>query len=258
MTFLSIDPDELQEGLLEIAGARYHHLVRVRRLAVGALLCATLPDGRIYRAEIVDITGRSLRARVLGEEQPTGISPCHITLAQAVLKGDKMETVVQKATELGVRTLIPIRAARSIPRWTPEQADERVARWQRVAEGAAEQSERSLPLHITPIRSLADALRQPASLRIVLSERGGQTLRTLAARYPILPAVTLFLGPEGGWSEEEMTAFMADRVEPLHLGRRILRAETASLVAVALAQYHWGDLATPGDAPTRTATPGPP
>lgn len=243
VTFLSITKDDLCDGIILLADARFHHLVCVRRLPVGASLIATLPDGRALRAEIIEITARALRACVLGEERPTGVSSCSFTLVQAVLKGEKMDMVVQKATELGVRTLIPVLAARSIPRWTSAQAADRVARWQRVAESAADQCERSLPLHIAAVCPLADALRDPAPLRLVLSERRGQTLRVLASRYPCVSAVTLYLGPEGGWCEEEMAAFHAARAEPLHLGRRILRAETASLVAVALAQYQWGDLA---------------
>ena len=159
-----------------------------------------------------------------------------------MLKGDKIEFVVQKASELGVATLLPILAARSVPRWTPAQGRERAARWQRVAEAAAEQSERSLPLRILDPCALPEALAVSPVPRLLLHEREGRSLPTVAAEFPSLDAVTLFIGPEGGWDDAEVAALGKAGVIPIHLGGRILRAETASLAAVTLAQYLWGDL----------------
>lgn len=228
---------------LIIRGAQYHHLTHVRRVRVGAPLRAALPDGRVLRAEVTAITAEALHARVLGEEAPVSeTSSCRIILCQAVLKGDKMELVVQKATELGVDTLIPLLAARSIPRWSTEQGEERAHRWQQIANAAADQSERNRALSVESPCTLAEVPAHPGALRLLLHEREGAALREIAAQHPLVPALELFLGPEGGWDPGEVERLLATGALPIHLGPRILRAETASVVAVTLAQFLWGDI----------------
>lgn len=228
---------------LEIRGAKYHHLVRVRRIAVGASLRGVLPDGRIILAEVSEITPEVLRARITGEEPAQGEPPCRITLYQAVLKGEKMEWVVQKASELGVTTLVPLLTRRTIPQWTPAQAVERAERWQRIADSAAEQCERHVPLLVVPPGKLSEYISTDDAMRLLLHERNGQPLPRLAAEYPVLKSIGIYIGPEGGWDDREVSSLCEAGVAPVHLGGRILRAETASLVAATLVQYIWGDLA---------------
>ncbi|HOF86817.1 MAG TPA: RsmE family RNA methyltransferase [Armatimonadota bacterium] len=242
-TFLFITPDAWRDDTLTIGGARAHHLARVRRVAAGELLRAALPDGRVLRAAVTGVTATAVVAHVLAVEPPAGVSPCRITLCQAVLKGEKMELVVQKASELGAHTLAPVFAARSVPRWTAAQARERAARWARIAESAAEQCERSLPLRVLPPAPLPDP--PPDGPSLLLHERAGRALPEIAAAYPRLDAVTLYLGPEGGWTDAEAARLRDAGAQPVHLGGRVLRAETASIAAVTLAQYLWGDLARP-------------
>lgn len=239
-TFVLIDPGDVHGDTLAIGGARFHHLARVRRVAVGERLRAALPDGRVLLAEVTRVTAGELQARVLCHEPPAGQPRCRVTLCQALLKGEKMEMVVQKATELGVEAIVPLAAARSVPRWTPAQGRDRAERWARIAESAAEQCERSLPPRV-----LAPApLPGPAvdGLRLLLHERDGRPLPAIAAECPRVEAVALYVGPEGGWTEEETALLRAAGAQPVHLGSRILRAETAAITAVALAQYVWGDL----------------
>jgi len=252
--WLIINPEEHQGEALEIRGPRFHHIARVCRARVGEVLRAALPDGRVVRAEITEIAADVVRARIVAEESPAGLSPCRITLYQAVLKGEKMDFVVQKATELGAMTLVPLLARRSVPRWSEAQARERAARWQRIADAAAEQSERAIPLQVEPPQSLEETFLAHSpfmqgggqgvgeSLRLLLHERDGQHLRELAATYPRVTNLGLYLGPEGGWDDEEVSTLRAAGVLPVHLGPRILRAETAAVTALSLAQYLWGDL----------------
>lgn len=240
--FLLIAYDVVHGDTLCLTGTHHHHLTRVMRVRVGERLRAALPDGRVLCAEIREITAQSVCAGILGEEPPTGISPCRITLCQAVLKGEKMDAVVQKATELGVHTLAPLFAQRSVPRWEGKQAVERAARWQRIADAAAEQCERSLPMQVLTPATFAATLAQAPAVKLLLHEREGVSLHALAAQHPGLAEVALFLGPEGGWTEGEVDALRAAGATPLHLGGRILRAETATLAAVTLVQYLWGDL----------------
>ncbi len=240
--YLLITPSDCHGAELVISGEQYHHLVRVKRLSAGALLCAVLPDGRRLHAEISAITADTLHARITSEEQPGEISPCRITLYQSMLKGEKMDSIIRKAGELGVNLIIPLLAQNSVPRWSPAQARARAERWQRIADSAAEQCERGVPMHVETPRTQSHLGALPA-LTLLLHEREGESLRALAQREPAANDIGLLLGPEGGWVEEEVAAFHAAGALPIHLGRRILRAETASIAAITLVQFLWGDLA---------------
>ncbi|MHB9107576.1 MAG: 16S rRNA (uracil(1498)-N(3))-methyltransferase [Armatimonadota bacterium] len=240
--WLIINSEEHRGEDLEICGPRFHHLARVCRVRVGETLRAALPDGRVVRAAVSEITMDAVRARIVAEESPADLPPCRITLYQAVLKGEKMDFVVQKATELGACTLVPLQARRSVPRWTPDQALERAGRWQRIADAAAEQCERSIPLQVEPPQCLTAAIAAQPSLTLLLHERDGQNLHDLATSHPRVTDLGLYLGPEGGWDDEEVQILRAAGVLPVHLGPRILRAETAAVTTLALAQYLWGDI----------------
>lgn len=240
--YILLSPADCREQGLEIAGASYHHLVHVRRIRVGASLRAALPDGRVLMAEVTEITAGCLRASILGEEEAVGIPSCSISLFQAVLKGEKMDFVVQKATELGVSVLIPLYTQRSIPRWTSEQAVRRTERWQRIADAAAEQCERALPLQVIQPVMLQDVVQTLPADTVLLHEREGLSLQAFYERYPRLSMLGLCIGPEGGWDTNEEASLREVGAIPVHLGRRILRAETAALAAVTLAQFLWGDL----------------
>lgn len=242
--FCFITSDDCQDQQIVLRGERFHHLVHVRRLRLGTSLQAVLPDGRGLLATVTEISAHSLQATVTAECPPVGISPCRLTLYQSVLKGEKMDLVIQKATELGVDTIIPLCAQRSIPRWTPAQARERTERWQRIALAAAEQCERSLAVSIQCPCTLAESLHNNTPVRLLLHERQGMALRAIVERYPAPTAAALFVGPEGGWEDAEVQALLTAGVEPVHLGSRILRAETASVAALAVLQYLWGDLGT--------------
>ena len=244
-TYLLITSADYQGAVLEIRGAKYHHLAHVRRVRVGAPLRAALPDGRVFVAEVAEITAELLRATITGEEQVLGLSPCRITLYQAVLKGEKMDMVVQKAGELGATTLVPLPAKRSIPQWTPAQALQRTERWQRIADAAAEQCERCIPLQVLAPQNLSEAIQSLQGRGLLLHEREGEPLPAIARQFPDLTEVGLFLGPEGGWDDVEVRLLRDAGVMPVHLGGRVLRAETASIVAITLAQYLWGDLGNP-------------
>jgi len=240
--WLIIAENEYQGDELVIHGPRFHHFARVRRVRVGETLRAALPDGRVVRAEVAEITADALRARIVAEDSSADLPPCRITLCQAVLKGEKMDFVAQKATELGAMALVPLLTRRGIPRWTGAQALERACRWQRIADTAAEQCERAFPLRVEPPQSLEDSVVMQPPLALLLHERNGLHLREIAAAHPRATDLSLFLGPEGGWDEEEAEMLRASGAISIHLGPRILRAETAAVTALALAQYLWGDL----------------
>ena len=238
---LLITGNEVHDNSLTISGEKFHHLVHVRRLVIGDELRAALPDGRVLNAQITAIAADSILAIVTAEESPRGISPCSINLYQAILKGEKMEMIVQKACELGATTFTPLHTQRIIPQWNKAQQNARVIRWQRIADAASEQSERSITMHVLQPIILAEALTN-YNLNLILHERDGVSITEMLNNFPTLPEIGLFIGPEGGWSENESALALAAGARMIHLGDRILRAETAAIVALTLAQYLWGDL----------------
>lgn len=240
---LCINNSDILQTTILLQGTKYHHLVRVRRVKVGAILHAVLPEGRILEALIAEITSDTLTATIIGEIAHTQPNLCRVTLYQAILKGEKMDMVVQKATELGITRFVPLITRRTVPHWSPEQALDRAERWQRISDAAREQCERAIPVQVEIPVNLQQAAADILPCRLVLHERKGKTLHEISTVFPVLPEIGLFIGPEGGWADEEIALLQSAEIIPLHIGGNILRAETASLVAVTLAQYIWGPLA---------------
>jgi 16S rRNA (uracil1498-N3)-methyltransferase len=212
-----------------------HHARRVLRLPVGAPVVCFDGRGRSWSGRIARYEAK--RAIVDGieplPEEPSPVPP--LQLAQCILKGDRMDLVIQKATELGVARIIPILAERCEPRG---DATRRLERWQRVALEAAKQCERGwVPEIEDPVR-LEEALERLAGPAVAFVERSHTPLReALAALEGEVTTLTLFVGPEGGWEPAERDALAAARVPCVSLGRRILRAETAAISAIAILDY---------------------
>jgi 16S rRNA (uracil1498-N3)-methyltransferase len=240
--YLHIDAEHLQGDTVIISGAEFHHLIHVLRLGLGASLRVALNDGRVFAGAISTISPTAFSATLLHPIEQNVTPLCRIVLFQAMLKGEKMDWVVQKATELGVATLVPLLTLRSVPRLLEEQAASRVTRWQRIADSAAAQCERALPMRVEPLCAVRDVAERLPGFTLLLHEREGQSLADLHTAIPRAAEIGILIGPEGGWSPEENVALLAARAQPVRLGSRILRAETAATVAIALAQYLWGDL----------------
>jgi 16S rRNA (uracil1498-N3)-methyltransferase len=167
-------------------------------------------------------------------------SPLHVTLAQGISRGERMDVVVQKATELGVKRIVPVLAARTVVRLNAAQAANRLRHWRAIAVAACEQCGRNRLPEITPPMTLQAFLVSdlPDGLRLLLQPDGGLKARDL----PADTAATLLIGPEGGLSDAERTAALAAQFRGLSLGPRILRTETAALAALAVIQQRLGDL----------------
>jgi 16S rRNA (uracil1498-N3)-methyltransferase len=225
-------------ALPEVAVA---HLVRVLRLGVGDRVRLFNGDGEDYEAELLEAGKRGAQARVLARvPAPAAESPLAITLAQAIARGEKMDLVLQKATELGVARLAPVVTERTEVKLDPERADKRGAHWRGVVASACEQSGRArLPELLAPA-ALADFLAgERSTRRLVLDPAAGSTL----AQLQLAPgeSLCLLVGPEGGLSERDLAAARAAGFEGLRLGPRVLRTETAALAAIAGLNALYGD-----------------
>lgn len=220
-----------------------HHLIRVLRLQPGDIIDVFDGLGREYRC-CVESVKAPVRARILEALGPRGESPLWVTLIQSLTKADKFDLIVQKATELGVARIIPVISERTEIRWAEEKAQARVARWQKIALEAAKQCRRSRAPEVQPVCALAEALTPFATLsralRLCLSEREGVDGKAaLPAQAP--SEAIIVVGPEGGWSDADLIAAVHHGFSPVTLGTRILRTETAALVALSILQFRFGD-----------------
>jgi 16S rRNA (uracil1498-N3)-methyltransferase len=217
------------------------HVARVLRLAAGDPLTLFNGDGHDYPAIIEHAGKREVVVRV-GDGQPTETeSPLRLTLAQAVARGEKMDLIMQKATELGVVRIVPLLTERSEVKLDASRAEKRLAHWRSVVASACEQSGRArLPevLAAQPLQTWLDRLADDGALRLALLPDGTKNARDL--RFGPAGGI-LVIGPEGGLGERDRQALTASGFAGLRLGPRILRTETAGMAALAALQALHGD-----------------
>ena len=232
----------LQTGAeLALPAQAAEHVARVLRLNAGDPLTLFNGDGNDYEASIVAIGKREVMVRIASRQMPNNESPLSLTLAQGVARGDKMDLIVQKATELGVVRIVPLLTERSEVKLDAARAEKRLAHWRAVAASACEQSGRArLPVVAAalPLSAWLDSLVEDGALRLALLPEATRASREL--RFSGSGGV-LVVGPEGGLGERDTAALRAAGFDGLRLGPRILRTETAGLAALAALQALHGD-----------------
>ncbi len=228
-----------------VDGDGFHYLARVLRLRSGDRLVVFDGAGHEADAEVMVIGDSSLDLRC-GALRLAPAARTRVTLLVAILKGDKTDLVVQKATEIGAARIVPLQTARTVVKLHGDRANARATRWQTIAEEAARQCGRSDVPVVRPLQTLAEALRDAVqetteTLRLVLYE--GESERKLGAAIP-RPAtdVALLVGPEGGFESNEIEMARAAGFVPVSLGIRLLRAETAAIAGLAVVQHCLGEL----------------
>jgi 16S rRNA (uracil1498-N3)-methyltransferase len=230
--------DEVRNGQAKIAGEEARHLTRVLRVEPGQRY--EISDNRnVYLAEIDTAHKESVVFRTI-EKLPEAPPSTRFELYAALIKFDRFEWIVEKATELGVTQIIPVEATRS-ERGLEKAAGKRVERWRRIALEASQQSRRThLPDIADPV-SLSDVLLREGSYRYTLDESPGDALLidALPSERTSRDTVAILTGPEGGWTEEERASFTAAGWTPVSMGPLILRAETAVIAALAVVSQMW-------------------
>jgi len=218
------------------------HVARVLRMNAGDPLTVFNGDGHDYDGSIVAVGKREVLLRVDKARALHNESPLPLTLAQGVARGEKMDLIVQKATELGVVRIVPLLTERSEVKLDPARAAKRLAHWQAVAASACEQSGRArLPeiVPALPLQTWLDGLADDGALRLALLPEASRSPRELDFAGH---GGTLVVGPEGGLGERDVRALDASSFTGLRLGPRILRTETAGLAALAALQALHGDV----------------
>jgi 16S rRNA (uracil1498-N3)-methyltransferase len=230
--------DSVQSGRAEITGPEAYHLTRVLRVEPGEQF--EISDNRsVYLAEVEsarkDFVSFSIRERI-----PLAEPVVRTTLLASLIRFERFEWMLEKATELGVAQIVPVRAERS-ERGLEQAATKRMARWNRIVREASEQSRRArLPEIGTPV-VLAEALDLEASYRYVLEEGEAQAIiAALPGRCERGDSVAAVVGPEGGWTDGERERMAGHQWRPVSLGPEILRAETAAVAALAIVNAAWG------------------
>jgi 16S rRNA (uracil1498-N3)-methyltransferase len=222
------------------------HLTRVLRLTTGDTVAVFDGRGHEFVARVVGAEGRSVRVQLLSRVDPVAEPTVSLTLAQAVLKGEKMDDVVRDAVMLGAAAIHPIVTRRVDTTVAALVKGARLDRWRRVALASSKQSRRAtLPEVRTPLR-FEDFLNEPApDLRVMLVEPGAAaTAESIGAmRGETAPHdATVLVGPEGGWTDEEWTAARDRGVRLVTLGHRTLRADAVPVAAISVLQFLWNDL----------------
>lgn len=228
---------------VEITGADKNHMKNALRMHVGEefLVCVEDTDGVTYRCRVAEFLPDVVRCEILaGVEECTEL-PCRITLYQGLAKGDKMETIIQKAVELGASRIVPVAMKHCVVKLDAKKATHKVTRYNAVALSAAKQSKRQRIPEVTDVCVFAEAAKRAKEETVCLvpyeNARGMQATKEALAGIRPGDSVGIFIGPEGGFSEEEIAALKAQNAQVISLGSRILRTETAGMTALSVLMY---------------------
>lgn len=236
--------EEIKDGRAVLKGQEALHLSRVLRYEPGERVLVFDGRGSLYRSRILAI-GPEVLVQIEAEIEAEAENRLEITLAQGLLKGDKMDFVVQKATELGAASFVPLTLERSVVKLTDKKAEQRQERWQRIAQEAVKQCGRVTVPDIRPVQSLDDLLLSAEDYDLLLfpwEEEQEMSVKAILNEHLNCHKVLCILGPEGGMTKEEMLAVKKAGGRVVTLGKRILRAETASVAVLSIVQYALGDL----------------
>jgi 16S rRNA (uracil1498-N3)-methyltransferase len=240
-----VRPEDVGERALRLRGDEADHLARVLRLGPGTQVLVFDGHGHEYVALVERLENDGAVCRILRHTEIQPAQTVSITLGQGLSRAERFEWVIQKTTELGVSEIVPVITERVIPHISLRHIPTKVGRWEKLAREACKQSGRATVPHLWPPTPLETffASSRSAELRLVLWEgEDKRPLRAILAASEQVASVAVLVGPEGGLTPREVACGEANGFLPVGLGKRVLRTETAGVVAVALLQYQFGDL----------------
>jgi 16S rRNA (uracil1498-N3)-methyltransferase len=234
----------IQNGFLKIEGDEVKHIRKVLRLKAGDEILVFDGLGKEFEGTIVEEGRSSVTVKIQSIFSSKGDSPFEVTLGQSLLKGEKMDYLIQKATELGVKEIIPFFSSRSVLLLEKSRRLKRHHRWEKIAIEASKQCGRGVVPKIESLQDYSEMLHAASTddLRLILWEREGIKFKEVLGRSKEKMKVFFIIGPEGGFSQDEVDEAKRAGFLPVTLGRRILRAETASLCFLSILQHEWGDM----------------
>src|SRR5699024_666085 len=224
-----------------------HHIIRVMRYEVGDKIICVHPDGKAAECEIIELDdgGKTVLATVKSWLESDSELPVEVTILQSLPKGSKLELIIQKGTELGATQFVLFESDRSLVKWNRKKRDNRLQRYQKIAKEASEQSGRTIIPEIIYIDKIEPYIKDDSltnSLKILAYEEEAKrsehtSLYSELSKIQEHNHILIAIGPEGGFSPEEVNLFSDHNFTPVRLGKRILRTETASLYALASISY---------------------
>lgn len=241
-----VNSRSIRDGFASYDGELHHHMARVLRLRSGDEVLLVDEQGKRHEGVIDQVTQEWTAVRITSTLEAALFPDApSITVIQGLPRGEKIEMVLQKCTELGVSDFAIFRADRSVPKLAGEKLQGRLDRWSRIVQEAARQSERfdlpSVAWHPTAAAAAASAAN--ADMKLLLWERGRPSpLREMLEGLPRPSKIAIAIGPEGGFEPGEAESFSLWGFTPITLGERILRTETAALAMTSILQYKWGDI----------------
>lgn len=237
-----VDPGAISEKQVVITGKDVNHIKNVLRMKVGEEIAVSNgADGREYRCGILQMTEDEVICELRFIKEDGVELPSKIYLFQGLPKADKMELIIQKAVELGAYEIIPVATKRAVVKLDAKKEKSKITRWQAISEAAAKQSKRAVIPQVHSVMSFAEALTYADTLdvRLIPYEMADDMAKTRSLIDEIRPgqSIGIFIGPEGGFAPEEIEKAMAHATQPITLGKRILRTETAGMTVLSILMY---------------------
>jgi len=225
---------------IELKEDNAHYVRTVLRLKKDQSIMLFNGLGGEFLSVINEVSRKRVAVSIVEAVDRTVESPLHVTLGLGISRGDRMDWAVQKAVELGVNRITPLITERCVVKFKADKKQQRLQHWKNIAQHATEQSGRTLLPELNDIADIENWTQEQQGLKVFLDPYAEQTLADLS---PVDLRVTLLSGPEGGFSDQERELAVTAGFNPVRLGRRVLRTETASLAALSAVQMLWGDFA---------------
>lgn len=237
-----VDESQISEDSIVITGQDVNHIKNVLRMKLGETVLVSNGQDREYTCVLAEITDDEVIAKIEDVDGPARELPVKVTLFQALPKGDKMETVIQKMVELGAHEIVPVSTKRCIVKLDAKKAVAKTKRWNAISESAAKQSKRGIVPNVAEPVTYKQALEQASKLDMILipyeeAEDMGHTRKIIGEIKPGM-SVGVFIGPEGGFAPEEVEEAIAKGAHAITLGKRILRTETAGMALMAVVMFN--------------------
>lgn len=237
-----VEPSQIQNKTVYIYGKDVNHIKNVLRMKTGEEISISNGiDDREYRCAIQTISEDEVICELRFIKESAHELPVKVTLFQGLPKSDKMELIIQKAVELGVFEIVPVVTSRTIVKLDAKKARAKNDRWQMISETAAKQSKRAIIPNVKLPMSFSDALKYAENMKVKLipyeMAEGMDYTREVISKINKGDSVAVFIGPEGGFSESEIKLSIEQKVEPITLGKRILRTETAGMCVLSILLY---------------------
>lgn len=237
-----VDDAQIGKEFITITGSDVNHIKNVLRMKPGEKIRISNQKGQDYFCSILELGEDFVQADILDSEAAGTELAAKICLFQALPKGDRMETVIQKAVELGVHEIVPVSMKYCVVKLDAKKAENKRKRWQAIAESAAKQSKRSLIPVVREVMSFKEAVAYAKSFAVNLvpyeNERGMAATREVLEKLKMDDTISVMIGPEGGFSEEEINQVKEEKMQIVSLGKRILRTDTAAISTLSMLMLH--------------------